>query len=119
MAIKFELTEKEKRLEALVRALPDNYYSVCPIPDEYEGMIEHIIKVAHRYGWVDEFIRICEANEGKELSEVMKIMFSPDRRTCVTIYDENTGEILGYGQVGNFPEGFPRGKIELDKNNNE
>lgn len=30
------------------------------------------------------------------------------------IYDEETGEILGYGRIGRFPEGVARGYISLE-----
>ena len=100
-----KLSEKEKRLEALLRSFPDNYYCNSPIPNEYEEFIGDIVEAGRERGWTDEFISICESNPGVEFSDIVKIVYSHERFPGVEIYDDETGEILGYGTIGNFPEG--------------
>lgn len=100
-----ELSEKEKELEKLLRAFPDTHYCISPIPNEYEEFIGDIVEAGRDHGWTDEFIRICEANTGKEFCEVVKLIYSKERFPPLEIYDDDTGEILGYGYPGNFPDG--------------
>lgn len=102
------LSEKEKKLENLLNAFPDTHYRDCPIPNAYEEMIGDIVEAGRKNGWTDEFIRICEANPGVEFCEIVKMVYTDERFPPLEIYDDDTGEILGYGYEGNFPDG--RGK---------
>lgn len=100
--------EKEKRLETLLRAFPDNFYCNSPIPGEYEGLLESTLEAGRENGWTDEFIRICEANPGAEFCDIISLIHTPERFPPLEIYDDDTGEILGYGYEGNFPNGRPK-----------
>ncbi len=99
------LSAKEIKLNDLLREFPDNFYVNSPIPYEYEDTISDIILAGRENGWTDEFIRICEANSGSELNDVVKLIYTPERFPLLEIYDDDTGEILGYGYEGNFLDG--------------
>lgn len=98
------LSAKEKELETLLRAFPENYYCKCPIPNAYEELVGDIVEVGRERGWTDEFIRICEANEGAEFCDIVNLIYSDERFPPLEIYDDDSGEILGYGYEGNFPD---------------
>lgn len=98
-----QLSKKEQRLEMLLRSFPDNYYCECPIPNAYEELVGDIVEAGRDHGWTDEFIRICEANAGAEFCDIVSLIYSEERFPPLEIYDDDTGEILGYGYVGNFP----------------
>lgn len=102
------LSAKEARLNELLRGFSDNYYRYVSLPDQYEENISDIILAGRANGWTDEFIRICEDNQGMELEDIVRLIFTPERFPPLEIYDDETGEILGYGYEGNFPDG--RGK---------
>lgn len=99
-----KLSEKEQRLERLLRSFPDNCYQQSPIPNEYEEFIGDIVEAGREHGWTDEFIRICEANEGAEFCDIVSLIYSDERFPPLEIVDDDTGEVLGYGYEGNFPE---------------
>ncbi len=99
------LSDKEKRLESLLRSFSDNYYCNSPIPNEYEEFVGDIVEAGRENGWTDEFIRICEANPEAEFCDIVKLIYTPERFPPLEIYDDDTGEILGYGYEGNFPDG--------------
>lgn len=84
-----ELSEKEKRLESLLRSFPDNYYCNSPIPNEYEEFVGDIVEAGRERGWTDEFIRICETNPGIQFSEIVKIIYSPERFPPPEIVDDD------------------------------
>ncbi len=96
--------EKEKKLESLLRGFPDNYYCNCPIPYAYEDIIESTLEAGRENGWTDEFIRICEANPEAEFCDIISMIHTDERFPPLEIYDDDTGEILGYGYEGNFPD---------------
>lgn len=119
MELKFEMNEREKLLFDLLQAFPDHFYVDCPIPNQRESLIDSVMTDARENGWTDEFIRICEENKGAEFKDIIKLIFSKDRYPGVMIYDEETGKILGYGRIGNFPNGMPRGYVPLEDIKND
>lgn len=92
-----QLSEKEQRLERLLRSFPDNYYINSPIPNEYENFIGDIVEEGRENGWTDEFIRICEANEGAEFCDIVKLIFSKERFPPLEIVDDEDEEESGNG----------------------
>lgn len=94
------MTEKEKKLELILRSRPDSDY------DEKmrEAVIANALEEAHSHGWTDDFIRICEENPDLELGFLATLLFK-GRYKPLEVYDDETGEILGYGYPGNFPDG--------------
>lgn len=93
------MNEKEKKLELILRSRPDSDY------DEKmrEAVITDALEEAHCHGWTDDFIRISEENPDLELGFLATLFFK-GRYKPLEIYDDDTGEVLGYGYEGNFPK---------------
>lgn len=84
-----ELSEKEKKLETLLRSFPDHYYCDSPIPNEYEEFIGDIVEDGRENGWTDEFIRICEENPNIEFCDIVKLIYSEERFPPLEIVDDD------------------------------
>ena len=84
-----ELSEKEQYLLDLARSFPDDYYCNSPIPLEYEMLLEDLIVDGRKFGWTDEFIRICEDNRGIQFCELLKLIVTEERYPLLEIVDED------------------------------
>lgn len=83
-----KLSDKEKKLESLLRSFPDDFYCESPIPNEYEEFIGDIVETGRDNGWTDEFIRICESNPNATFDEILDLIFTEERFPPLEIVDD-------------------------------
>ena len=83
-----KLSDKEKKLESLLRSFPDDFYCESPIPNEYDEFIGDIVETGRDNGWTDEFIRICESNPNARFCDIVKLIYSEDRFPPLEIVDD-------------------------------
>lgn len=82
------LSEKERKLEALLRDFPHEDFDESPIPNDFENGIAFVILDGRDNGWIDEFIRICEANKGLTFTELEPLIYTEERFPPLEIVDD-------------------------------
>lgn len=92
--------DKKRLLVKLLKSFPHPNH----IGEDHKDTIVGICIAADANGWIDEFIRICENNPDASFDDILALIHTPERFPPLEIYDEDTGEILGYGYEGNFPD---------------
>lgn len=92
--------EKCQKLMKLLKAYPHPNHE----GDDHKETLVGVCLAAEIYGWIDEFIRICEENPNAALDDILALIFTEERFPPLEIVDDETGEILGYGYEGNFPD---------------
>lgn len=79
------MTEKEKRLMHLLKGFPHPNH----IGDDYMGINISILSAARKYGWTDEFIRICEENQGLAFDKILSLIFTDERFPPIPVVDDD------------------------------
>lgn len=97
------MNENGKHLVELLKKYPHPNH----IGEDHRNAVVGVCLAADLNGWTKDFIRICESNPNVTFDDILELIYTPERFPPLEIYDDDTGEILGYGHEGNFPNGRP------------